>query len=248
MNFALPTLVLLILLIPGFLFRRFYYSGEFSKEYFKQNFTDLILPSLILSGIINTFCYTAIYFLGYHSEAVPSIAVLLSGTTDSIRVSSAIQILFLNLYPGLSYFLFTGVMGAVTGFLSKYLVRTYKLDRKYKLFRFQNEWHYLFSGEILDFPDIKGSAHTADFTFVDALVNTSEGSVIYTGCLSAYVLSSSTGIDRLYLSDTRRRYLKDDVKQNGQERYYEMPGEFFVLFANQIINLHISYYSVDPES
>ena len=243
MNFALPTLVLLILLIPGFLFRRFYYSGEFSKEYFKQNFTDLILPSLILSGIINTFCYTVIYLFGYHSDAVPAIAVLLSGTTDSARVSSAIQTLFLNLYPGLSYFLFTGITGAAAGLLSKYFVRTYKLDRKYKLFRFQNEWHYLFSGEILDFPEVQGSARDVDLTYINVMVNTSEGSVIYRGYLSSYILSSSTGIDRLYLTDTKRRYLKDDG-QNEETTYYRMPGEFFVVFASQIINLHISYYTI----
>ncbi len=243
MNIALPTLVLLILLIPGFLFRRFYYSGEFSREYFKQNFTDLILPSLIFSGVINTFCYSVIYLLGYRSNAVSAIAVLLSGTTDSGRVSAAIETLFLNLYPGLSYFLFTSLTGALTGFFAKYLIRTYKLDRRYKLFRFQNEWHYLFSGEILDFPEIQGSARTVELTFVDALVNTSEGSVIYSGYLSAYVLSSSTGIDRLYLSNARRRYLKNDDKQEP-ERYYEMPGDFFVVFASQIINLHISYYSI----
>ena len=244
MNIALPTLVLLILLIPGFLFRRFYYSGEFSREYFKQNLTDLILPSLILSGIINTFCYSIIYILGFRSDAVPAISTLLSGTTDSIKVSKAIDTLFLNFYPGLSYFLFTSLTGSFTGYLGKYLIRTYKLDRKYKLFRFQNEWHYLFSGEILDFPEIQGSARTTAFTFVDALVKTSEGSVIYSGYLSSYVLSSSTGIDRLYLSDTRRRYLKDDNKQETEERYYKMPGDFFVLFASEIINVHVSYYSI----
>lgn len=244
MNIALPTLVLLILLIPGFLFRRFYFSGEFSREYFKQNFSDLILPSLIISGIINTFCYTIIYVLGYHSDAVPAISTLLSGTTDSLKISKAINTLFLNFYPGLSYFLFTGLTGALSGFFAKYLIRTYKLDRKYKLFRFQNEWHYLFSGEILDFPEIQGNARIVEFTFVDALVNTSEGSVIYSGYLSSYVLSSSTGIDRIYLSDARRRYLKNDNKQEVDERYYELPGDFFVLFASEIINLHVSYYSI----
>lgn len=244
MNIALPTLVLLILLIPGFLFRRFYFSGEFSREYFKQNFSDLILPSLIISGIINTFCYSIIYVLGYRSDAVPAISTLLSGTTDSPRISKAIDTLFLNFYPGLSYFLFTGLTGTFAGFFAKYWVRTYKLDRKYKLFRFQNEWHYLFSGEILDFPDIQGSARIAELTFIDALVSTSEGSVIYSGILSSYVLSSSTGIDRLYLSDTRRRYLKNDNKQEIDERYYELPGDFFVIFASEIINLHISYYSI----
>lgn len=243
MNIALSTLVLVILLIPGFLFRRFYYSGEFSREYFKQNFSDLILPSLILSGIINTFCYSIIYVLGFHSDAIPAISTLLSGTTDSSRVSEAINTLFLEFYPGLSYFLFAGLIGAFAGFFGKYLVRTYKLDRRYKLFRFQNEWHYLFTGEILDFQDIQGSAKTAELTFVDALVNTSEGSVIYSGILSSYVLSSSTGIDRIYLSDTRRRYLKND-DQNDPERYYDMPGDFFVIFASQIINLHITYYSI----
>lgn len=243
MNVALSTLVLVILLIPGFLFRRFYYSGEFSKEYFKQNFSDLILPSLIISGIINTFCYSVIHILGFRSDAIPAISTLLSGTTDSISVSKAINTLFLEFYPGLSYSLFAGLTGALAGFLGKYFIRTYKLDRRYKLFRFQNEWHYLFSGEILDFPDIHSNAKTTQLTFVDALVNTSEGSVIYSGILSSYVLSSSTGIDRIYLSDTRRRYLKNDDK-NDPERYYDMPGDFFVIFSIQIINLHITYYSI----
>ncbi|RYE28477.1 MAG: hypothetical protein EOP42_16775 [Sphingobacteriaceae bacterium] len=243
MNIALSTLVLVILLIPGFLFRRFYYSGEFSKEYFKQNFSDLILPSLILSGIINTFCYSLVYLLGFRSDAIPAISTLLSGTTDSVIVSRSINTLFLEFYPGLSYFIFAGLTGAVAGFLGKYFIRTYKLDRRYKLFRFQNEWHYLFSGEILDFPDIHSSAKTNQLTFVDALVNTSEGSLIYSGILSSYVLSSSTGIDRIYLSDTRRRYLKND-DQNNPERYYDMPGDFFVIFSSQIINLHITYYSI----
>ena len=54
------------------------------------------------------------------------------------------------------------------------------------------------------------------------------------------------GIDRLYLKDVRRRYLKDDQLDADEhpDKYYFMPGQFFILPFSQIINLHITYYEV----
>jgi len=142
----------------------------------------------------------------------------------------------------------------VTGFLSKWVVRKLKLDRKIKLFRFQNEWHYIFSGEILDFPKVSGEADDIDCSYVDALVRTDEGTVIYSGLLTDYILTKEGGIDRIYLSSVKRRFLKDDIL-NGPEsqteqkpedpddkRYYYLPGQFFIIPYNMVINLHITYY------
>lgn len=249
MNVALSTLILLLFLIPGFLFRRFYYTGEFSKQYFKQNFTDLVFPTLIPSLLfhaVGLYLISHSPFTNAYALDIGVISGLISGVANYDQVNRAL----LNIYRYsdliLGYFLCISLISGVTGFLVKVFVRNLKLDRKLKLFRFQNEWHYIFSGEILDFPRVPGKAEDLDFTYVDALVKNDEGTIIYSGLLTEYVLSKEGGIDRLYLTDVKRRYLKNDEKEKpGESKYYYMPGQFFVLPFQHVVNLHITYYIVE---
>lgn len=249
MNFALSTLILLLFLIPGFLFRRFYYTGEFSKQYFKQNLSDLIFPTLIPSLLFHTL---GIFFINHspfsnqYTIDVNVISGLISGVANYDQVNYGLQSIHTYSRPIIGYFFFISIISIVAGFLGKAFVRNLKLDRKLKIFRFKNEWHYIFSGEILDFPRVPGKAEELDVTYIDALVKTDEGSIIYSGLLTEYVLSNEGGIDRLYLTDVKRRYLKDDHREKpNEEKYYYMPGQFFVLPFNQVINLHITYYTVE---
>lgn len=246
MNIALTTLVFLLLLVPGFLFRRLYYSGEFSKEYFKENFFSLIFPTLISSGLIHLLAYTVFTpWLFVPDSHV--LATLLSGTDDSDALGMAVQNALSNYHLVLFYFLIASTIGGIFGWLLKWFVRKYKLDRKFKILRFQNEWHYIFSGEILDFPNIPGDAENIDLVFVDALVASAEGTLIYRGLLSDYVLAGNNGIDHIYLKEVKRRYLKDDESMDDDKRYYDMPGDFFVIPFKNIMNLHISYYSINTQ-
>ncbi len=248
MNFALPTIILLLMLVPGFLFRRLYYSGEFSKEYFKQNFTDYLFPSLIFSILIHLFCQGFIRLLGYKISLWP-LFLLVGSNGSSNETSNAFLQIYQNIYHLFFYFTFTAFTGAVLGQLSKYFVRKLKLDRKYQLFRYQNEWHYVFTGEILDFPNISGQADVQpEVQYVDALVKTAEGSVLYSGYLSHYVLSSSNGIDQLYLSDVKRRYLKANQQPENTNPYYYMPGDFTIIPYREVMNLNITYYRINQRA
>lgn len=249
MNIALSTLILFLFLIPGFLFRRFYYTGEFSKQYFKQNFTDLVFPTLIPSLLFHALGIFLISHSPFTSNYVVDVGVisgLISGVANYEQVNRALLNIYTYSGPILAYFLTISLISGVTGFLVKVLVRNLKLDRRQKIFRFQNEWHYIFSGEILDFPRVPGKAEDLDFTYVDALVKSDEGTIIYSGLLTEYVLSKEGGIDRLYLTDVKRRYLKNDEREKpGENKYYYMPGQFFVLPFQHVINLHITYYTVE---
>jgi hypothetical protein len=256
MNFALATLTLLIILYPGFLFRRFYFTGEFSKEYFKQSVTDLIFSSILPGFLIHVIGY--LFFVKGRTQIdFITIGTLLSGTSDPDKVTAAFKSLYQKGPSVIGYFLGVSLVGMLAGFMTKLVVRKLKLDRKVKLFRFQNEWHYIFSGEILDFPKVPGEAKDIDCSYIDALVRTDEGTVIYTGLLADYILTKDGGIDRLYLTDVKRRFFKDDfTKDPAQEpqpeqepdsdRYYYLPGRFFILPYDKIINLHITYYKVTP--
>lgn len=253
MNIALATLTLLVILYPGFLFRRFYFTEEFSREYFKQNVTDLIFSS-ILPGFLIHFLGYLLFIKGRTEIDVFTIGTLLSGTSDAEKVTHAFRTVYEKSASIIGYFIGVSFLGMLSGFLTKLVVRNLKLDRKIKLFRFQNEWHYIFSGEILDFPKVSGSADDIDCSYVDALVRTDEGTVIYSGLLTDYILTREGGIDRIYLTSVKRRFLKDDIiydqeaqtdqkEENTEDkRYYYLPGQFFIIPYNIIINLHITYY------
>lgn len=248
MNFALPTIILLLMLVPGFLFRRLYYSGEFSKEYFKQNFSDYIFPSLIFSILIHLFCQGLIRLLGYKINLWP-LFILIGSNGSSSEMSVTFLQIYQNIYHLFIYFIITATAGAVLGLLGKYLVRKLKLDRKFQLFRYQNEWHYVFTGEILDFPNISGLNAEPEVQYIDALVKTAEGSVLYSGYLSHYVLSSSNGIDQIYLSDVKRRFLKDDYQPpHNKDPYYYMPSDFTIIPYHEILNFNITYYRINQGS
>lgn len=246
MNIALATIVLLVILYPGFLFRRFYYSAEFSKEYFKQSIPDMVLASVLPAFLIHILGYCLFVKPSYQLN-IQTIGTLLSGTSDSSKVSAAFENIYVHAFQIISYFFAISGLAVIGGLSSKYVVRLSKFDRKSSLFRFQNEWHYVFSGEILDFPNVPGRADEVDFKYVDVLVKSNEGTLIYMGMLSHYTLNKEGGIDRIYLSDTRRRYLKDDKPSFNidDNRYYNLPGEFFIIPYEQIINLHITYYKVE---
>ena len=52
MNIALAGIVILILLLPGILFNKSYFSGEFSSQYTVKDFFGLLTNTLIPSLII----------------------------------------------------------------------------------------------------------------------------------------------------------------------------------------------------
>jgi hypothetical protein len=239
MSIALPTITLVLIIAPGLIFRRFYYTGEFSKEFFKSNFSDLVFSAVVPSFLIHGLLYFPIHYT--NTIDFDLLSILFSGTSEVKDIGIAFSKIEKSLTLIVSYFLLAFLLSAVLGLTLKFIVRKFKLDRKLNLLRFKNEWHYLFSGEILDFPNVSGNADEISFSVVDAMVESSEGSLLYSGILSSYVLNKDSGIDRIYLSDVKRRFLKDDKK----DAYYKMPGEFFVLPFDTIVNLHITYYSVE---
>lgn len=242
MSLALPTLTLLFLLTPGIIFRRFYFTGEFSEEYFKSTFSELLFSTIFPSVIINLFCYCCVMY--WYPLDVSTFAVLISGTDNSNEVSEALSNVYTHKAKIVSFLIFTTCLGGASGFFIKYRIRKQKIDRRHRMFRFANRWHYLLSGEILDYPDFPGRSEDVHLRYVDILVDTEEGSVLYSGVVKDYLLNKEGGLDSIYLSEAKRRYLKDDNLQSKPNTYYFLPGNLFVIPFEHIKNIHITYYSV----
>jgi hypothetical protein len=139
----------------------------------------------------------------------------------------------------------------VLGLLVRLIVRKFRFDLKYPFLRLNNEWYYLFSGEILDI-EKPGESKNIDLIQVDVLMQTGEGPLVYSGTLEDYFLSKDNGLDRIYLSQVYRRKMQEDLKRNERnvgyleryldERYYSMPGDLFVITYGEILNLNITYH------
>ncbi len=244
MNIALSTFLIFIFLLPGIFFRRFYYSNQFSKEYFKQTFFGVFLSTLAPSLFFEALWFYLIQIFGYKVDLI-IIGNLISGEPGSL--------VFKNLQNNLSSIIFYHITiiicSSLSGYCLKILIRNNKFDRRYKLFRFKNNWHYILTGEFFDFPratyDLtKDKPEEIAYIFIDALVQTKEGTIIYEGIFFDYELSDKLGLDTITLREVRRRYLQYDYS-NKKSKYYHIPGHLLVLKYSEIINLNFSYYKLN---
>lgn len=250
MNIALGTVIILLLVTPGILFRTAYLNGPYSRKNFKSSPVDEIFVAIIPAILFQNLAILLAENLTSYRVRLDVLYYLLTGATyagnkpvidfDLLREHIAPFITYQGVLFGFAFLL---------GYLARRLVRTLRLDLRYSFLRFNNEWYYLFSGEILDFPNRMGEAKAVEFIQVDALVKTSGDDVLYSGFLQDYFLSADSGLNRLYLTSVYRRRLQNDLPKDTpvtdkdfDERYYRMPGDLFVLTYEQIVNLNVTYY------
>lgn len=246
MNLLLGSILLFILITPGLVFRVSYLQGTYAKVNFKASAVDEIFWAIIPALIIQLSALTVLrVWFGVDVRVDVFYALITGASSDRIPFT----ILQQGFFPFLLY-LFSLIGAAVAlGQALRAGVRKFKLDIRYPLFRLNNEWHYLFSGEILDFPGVPGESENIELIQIDVLVGSGEERVIYSGILRDYYLSKDNGLDRLYLSQVYRRKLKDDLSPDDQqavqqldERYYQMPGELFVISYANISNMNVTYH------
>lgn len=259
MNIALSTIILFFLLLPGIIFRRFYYSEEFSKEYFKETVFGLFISTFIPSLVIQT-----IWYLCARSHANLAFSYVDLSIVSDILTSSTTKATFENIEKNTFNILIYNVsmfaLSGVFGYLIRQLVRLQKWDRRFKFFRFQNEWHYIISGEFFDFPraDIqleKDKVNRIEFVFLSAIVENSGQSYLYDGAVVDYELSKTGGLATVSIANAQRRKLSDDssIDQKGEKtddntnKYYPVSGHILILKYDDMKNLNFSYYTVDIE-
>lgn len=272
MNLTLGFIAFFIaIVIPGILFRRFFFYGEFSKQF---NTKDPVLHSIffsIIPGIvIQLVCFT-IYAatLGFEISFSDIFTIFRDVTSDNTQDTDQVTQNFIN-NDITTFFIYTVcvfVFSALVGFALSRLIRIRKWDMKYKLFRFQNQWYYVFSGEVLNMKkfeeahrySLKNKTFEQDtfMTYADILLSVNEDKKeLYTGYVVDYDLMSedTTQLDKIYLIDTHR-YKRKEIKydQNGTEiidpneentsksrNRIKVPGDIFVLNARNIINLNLT--------
>ncbi len=259
MEFTLGFIFIFIsIIIPGLLFRRFYYYGEFSKQFStKENIYQSAFYSII-PGLFIQLLGASLYF----KFRKPNLSFFdIYNIHYNILNGSSLKgksLSFIN-DQLLTYLIHTAnifLLSIFLGILFSRLIRLLKIDIHTKLFRFKNQWYYIFSGEILAMKKFKlgptliktinGSKDIkASTTYADILIENNNGNrELYTGYVVDYELNSNdiSQLERIYLLDACR-YV---IKKKKRKKRKAIPGEIFILPGKNIVNINLTYLPPSP--
>jgi len=233
MDIALKTLVLIIfILVPGFIFRRVYFQGTFSKQFDSKSWSHSLFYSALFGIVLNFIGYTAYeYFfktIDYHT----CLELYNSISEEKIDKKTLKKFNIISAYKYLSL-LYT--ISIILGWLVYISIRNLKLDRYFEPLRFLNHWHYYFTGEIKDFKEFTLQNGRCSVVAVDVLVKSEkEGNNLYSGLLSSYSLDNNGNLESIAL--TQAQIFKYDKKE-----FKDIHSHVFIIPNSTIQNLNLRY-------
>ncbi len=243
MDIGVYSFLFFLVALPGIIFRRFYYQGEFSKQFTPRYF----VLSLFYSSLIGVFIlYLSICFynsfmvemFGWDSFSKQKVKTLILSCIGDNQMNALdlIDLLFLKsfIFKCLSLSLTIVFISWFSAIFSFQVVRILRLDKIFSFLRFSNYWYYYLRGEFLQFKDFKTDYKKIDLVYADVLLDTgNEGTKLYSGTLKQYIIDKSNdSLETLYLADVVR-YKKGDPEPKT------IPSHCFILPYSKIININL---------
>lgn len=245
MSIALDTLVIfLFILIPGITFRRFYFQGEFTKQFNSRTLAHSMIASILpgmLIQLITLFLYTS-YYKSVNGK-------MIKGFYEDVALNKIPQTIF-DFEILISLLLYISLMLIISWLLAEIswrLVRLTKLDRIHPLFRFRNHWNYYFKGEVADFKEFKGLIKGSLLEVrADVLVQVDDKEPrLYSGILAQHTINNDTHeLENVYLTNVGC-YIKNAKTQKREKR--GVPGDIMIFSAKNIININLNYISTQKK-
>lgn len=243
MHIAIQSvLVLFLIAFPGVIFRRFFFQGEFSKQFDSKGWSHSLFLSLVLGVLIHSFLIGVYYYSNFLIDFVnvKKIYNFFNYACDFNLNTLRIELAFW--YLGLLYFI-----PSFWGLSLYFFIRYTKLDVKLPIFRFQNYWHYYFSGEILKYHQFKIPQNKTVrkgrimLTFIDVLYKEKENvNTLLSGILSQYTINKNTwDIDYLYISETTKYIDFNTIDYKIFNK--QIQGDFIVIPREKIININVRF-------
>lgn len=267
MNLALSALLIILFLLPAFFFRigislpiqrksedsqiiHDIISRNVSKALSKLNFTETVFLFSIAPLVLHSVSLLLIYLVGYHVDYALLLNVFAG--KQNVLVDRTDVAFHNELLAFLLYTLIEVVLACTLGWTAikllggkKWLLRTL-MDK--------NIWFRLFTGAGLD----RDQKQQVNSVLVEALVETKEATVIYTGLLKSYELvDNSDELAYITLASASRRDLRKaqqiskDLEEArivtstsfhaGYGDIIRIPGHVFTIQGKDIINVNVTY-------
>lgn len=245
MNIAFTTILLFVILAPGFLARIAYNSSKLSVSNPNKNIVNELTFSIIPALIFHILFITLVNIFTNYLIDFSLLGNLILGVTNGGKVGEWFEQIETFKYQIFFYNILLFAFAFSVGYGARKFVRHYGLDKEYRYLRFSNKWHYIFSGECLDFPDVPDDFNDITHKIINVLCKVNGKSILYTGEYFNYYIDKDGNLEAVHLKYPIRRMLdKDD--QNEENRYYHIASRYLVIPNSDIININFRYLSFQP--
>lgn len=234
-NLALNTIIyIMIFIVPGFLFRSFFYRNEFAKEFYFGNLFERFIWTLFFSVLMLFVCFLLIsFFLWCGIDLIPQISYeTIREIHNSIHQQSDITLPDKATFFTKSGSFFTLIsilwgLSILLGFILHNIAVAFN-------YNFYNYWYALLKGKKNPIP--KNFKYS--YTQVDILTH---NNALYQGMYKKYYLSKSDNdLETIFLEKVRK-------KEKGS--YFKaIPGHNFCIHKDDIVNINLSYIYTEYKS
>ncbi|MDN3550721.1 hypothetical protein [Mucilaginibacter aquaedulcis] len=235
-QFTISSIIIIVWLIfPGVVFKRFYFQGQFAKQFGVGLFADRLITSIFWGIIVQIITFL------FYSRSFGFTFTGIKGKINTIYTNIAS-----NKMPDITYQHLTYILGYLAclifvafflGSFFHFLIRILKIDVKVPVFRFSNHWNYYFRGEIVSMREFK-SLNKGKWlsTMVDVVIEDgSEKNKMVSGFLTQHTISQKTGdLETIYLTGAKRY-----SQSSGQ--FKEVPGDCLVIPFEKVVDLNLRY-------
>lgn len=263
MNIAFPALVVFLLLLPGVLLSYSYRRGFFQRSPVTLNpIREEISRGVVWALFIHPVALYVLGLFGKTPDATALLGLVLKQAPASLAVANEDHLLH-----WVAYLVGINLVALLVGAGAHTFVRRRYLDLRYDWLRFNNEWHYLFSGEARifaidqlerDFESIQAfiESDDLDFVFVSVVIEQGDGPILYWGTLSDFFFDANGVLESIVLEDAQRRRLnseEDDVDSDAatpvnDDRFYPIRGNYLVIRYADVKTLNLEYLRIElPE-
>lgn len=142
------------------------------------------------------------------------------------------------------YFFTSTLLSCAISYIVRNVIRFYKIDRKSKTLRYDNNWYYIFSGEVLDIKQYNKSLEITSSNVkqrvVDVLTKVGDNYTLYRGNLIDFQLNSSNSVDYVVLSSPSKRLITDKF-------FRDINSNYFIIPYTEVLNINIRYFEVGED-
>jgi len=265
MSFALPAIILLLIVLPGVFFRYTYRKGYWRSPVVFDTVLNEFAASIVISLVIQLIVYSLLRTLHLTYDFSSALTFITGYYTQENYLQSVNKIADQYIHI-LVYFIGINSIAALMGFLLHVCVRFLFLDLRFAVFRFRNEWYYLFSGEETIIDSLKGRYSALErlfirprnirwilnslFVFVSVVITQGSTTYIYAGVLGDWYYDKQGMLEKIVLLWARRRNIKYDqrgrftsMSEYEEKRFYPIAGDQLVLDYSKVntINVDVRY-------
>lgn len=247
MSIVISTIFLLLLIFPGLIFRYLLIQGR-NKKIRISNIEQVywaVIPAFVLHVLVLGIILSTERFPNSDFNLLNSIVHGKFNFTSFQIAYSGKWFLF--------YYFSTSFLGAIFGVCLRKLFIASKADLVHPIFEVDDKWIRLFTADYI-FRNFDVPREKLEISIDVLMIGDENKHLIYSGTLSEYYVDDRGELQNITLIDVFRRNLNEDRKnvdiegdelsQNIDERYYQLPGHQFVIDMTKVLNMNVTYMEV----